>query len=413
MERLVDEVGGSIGLTAEEYYDKAHDVYEFLGAPGGNIDTIGGDPDVQSATEEELAGWNGDGLTTSYGIDASTTQERDFTNGLTVCLANAKAGVIGDGDHSLADESHIVAAVFDENGETGLESERMVDNEFVTADIEVLTSDDPREVQRMGMKRIARLYSEGRHLNTVVDNGAGVVFVDGPIYPPLVLNEVMARQYAGRDDAWTDVLGDLVMNYVTAIDAGLNEGWPIVGVVKTMDTSGLVNDLETKMEWVGIDAEIPWAKDIHFLTDLLQTEDPGEFVYTSWFEEQRRYSRVRNEDDEEYVEPFAGVPGDRDPEAYHRAFFFVNNPRTNTIMRVETAKAFVTDAESRELIQQRALAELAKMGNAPEAVLQADNSARISRQNQHELFSRLYGRMRSVTDYNEDYRGPDYLGDDE
>jgi hypothetical protein len=418
MEALMDAVGSSIGLTAEDYYEQAREMYQYLGRSGHHIDLLrGARPETYSATEEELAAWNEDNYVRSYGIDASTTQERDFSNGLRITVANAKAGVIGDGHHPIGDASHIVAGVFDRDSETGLETERFAEDKQVRADLRVLTDDDPYRSYRL-LKSIVRSLSEGRHLKRVIEmadaaDKEGPVFVDGPIYPPMVFPELIARHYAGNDDAWTDVFGETVGNYIDAATWSLDTHWPIIGIVKDMDSSSLVSAMTKKAGSLGVDAEVPWSKDKHFLTDLLQTDDLGTYVYTDWFVENARYSQVTDDDGNEYVEAFDGSPHtEGDLERYHRAFFYVHNPKTNTIMRVETPRGLVADDASREFIQRRALAEIAKTGESAEAILRADAEARISRQNQERLFGKLYGNMRAITSYNRDHRGPEYLGED-
>jgi hypothetical protein len=421
MEEMMDAVGDSIGLTADDYFEQAVEAYEYLDVPGGHIQTVGvSEPALYSTTEEELAGWDEDNHTCSYGIDASTTQERDFSNGLRVLIANAKVGVIGSGVQSLGDESTVVAGVFDRQEDTGLQTHQFKDTATIRAELRVLSENDPDRTHRL-VKSITRSLAEGQHLARVCrgvrdadgDAARGPVFVDGPIYPPMVFPEVMSRYNSGVDGAWTDVFGETVGNYIEATTWSIQSGWPIVGIVKDMDSSSLITALRNKVNTIGADAVVlPWQKDKHFLTDLLQPDGPGTYVFTDWFAETARYSPSKNDAGDHYVEPFAGAPYcDAPVESYHRAFFYVRNPRTDTIIRVEAPRATVQDAESREFIQKRTLAEIAKTGESAEAIQRADEEARISRQNQQKLFRTLYGKMQAVKSYNQDYRGPEYLGE--
>lgn len=419
MEALMDEVGESLGLDGEDYIDQARDVYEYLGAPGGNIKLIGRkEPGLYGDTEDSLAAWDDDNLICSYGIDASTTQEQDFSNGLRILVANAKAGVIGKGHQSIADESHIVTGVYDHDEETNLETKRFKDTETVRADLRVMSKTDPDRARRL-VKSITRCLSEGQHLNRVVEaidesELYGPIFVDGPIYPAMIFPEVRARYHGGADDAWTDVFGETVGNYISAATWSLETGWPIIGIVKDMDTTSLITDLKQNVDQFGPnDTEIPWSKDKQFLTDLLQTDDNGTYIYTDWFVETECYCHNTDSDGNEFVEPFEGSPHCEKPlEQYHKAFFYVHNPRTDTIMRIETPHGLITNGDSRDYIQNRALAEIAKTGDSAEAILRADTEARISRQNENRLFSKIYSQMQSVRSYNHDYRGPEYIGGD-
>jgi hypothetical protein len=418
MEEMMDVLGQSIGLTSEDYYEKAATAFEYLEAPGGHIQPVASSGvGLNRASEETLATWNDDNMQCSYGIDASTTQERGFSNGLRVLVANAKAGVIGAGHHPIGDESHVVAGVFDRQNDTGLETQRFKDDDGVRADLQVFTDESPGRISRL-VQAVTRSLSEGRHLSRVVDmvdaaGREGPVFVDGPIYPPMVFPEVVSRYNAGDDDAWTNVFGETVGNYIDAMSWAIDGGWPVVGIVKDMDSSSLVSELDRKLERYGTgDVEQVWSKDKHFLTDLLQTDSLGTYVYTNWFKQTKRYSATQNDDGEQYVEPFAGSPHCTEPEeAYHRAYFYLKNPRTDTITRVEAPRALVEDKRSREMIQRRSLAEIAKTGESAEAILRADTEARISRQNQQQLFANLYGKMQEVRSYNHDYRGPEYTGE--
>ena len=195
------------------------------------------------------------------------------------------------------------------------------------------------------------------------------------------------------------------------MDSTLDDGWPIVGVVKSMDTSSLVNDLTEKVKVHGRSSiNLVWDTDNAYLLDLLQPEDSGDLVHTSWFEETGRYCRIADEDGNKRVEPFEGSPYcSQNLDTYHRAFFYVRLTGTGTIMRIETAKGYVEDRRSRELIKNRVLAEIARSGSSPECILRADKHARLTRQNQDTLFSSLRRRMQKDLNYHADVRGPNYL----
>jgi hypothetical protein len=418
MESALDEIGSAIAVSADDYFKTALDAYEYISAPDGHIEFMGGmNPQLYTASDDALAAWDDDNHVCSYGVDASTTQERDFSNGLRLCLANAKAGVIGVGANTLEDENHVVIGLYDRDGHTGLHTNRLRESAEVRADLYVFDETAPYRTRRL-VKSLTRTLSEGQHLNRVIDGMAendapGPVFIDGPIYPPMILPEVVSRHIEGKDEAWTDIFGESVGNYLDVASWALDYGWPLIGIVKDMDSSSLVTDLKSKVGQYGPqDLEFPWKSDKQFLTDLLQEDGPGMFVYTDWMVQTEQYTTA-SVDGSSYVNPFAGCPHLRfDADEYLRAFFFVRNPHTNTILRVETPRGLIRDETSRDFIQRRALAEIAKNGETAEAIVRADAQARISRQAQHQLFSRLYTNLNAVTSYNRDYRGPDYMGDD-
>jgi len=417
MEEIVEEVHGNLNETAKRSHEEAVEFYDKLGAPFGNIRLIGGrNPEIMESSSEDLATWNGDNLNSAYGIDASVTQERKFTNGLKVAISNAKAGVVGDGIHSFTDKSHIVAVIYDKYDNTSLTSKTVKNQDDIIAELNVLTEEDPRESKRM-VQNIARTKSEGEHLKRLIQSSiSSVVFLDGPIYPPLILDEVVRRDFIGEEDAWNDVLGNILSTYVESITTAMDSNWPIIGVVKTMDSRSLIKDLELKLQELYSDGDFPttppWEKDIHFLTDLLYSENIGTYTYTSWFEEKKRFSNSTNKDGSHYVKPLKNCPEVKySLESYNRAFFFVRIPSTDTVARVEVPSGFVQDSKSQEFVQKRALAEIAKMGDTAEPILQADKNAKIGRKNQKKLFSKLYGKLSEPRDYNSDYRGPEYTGE--
>jgi hypothetical protein len=419
MESALDEIGSAIAVSADDYLETALKAYEYIAAPDGHIEFLGGmSPELYGESDDSLAAWNDDNHVCSYGVDASTTQERDFSNGLRLCLANAKAGVIGPGANRLEDENHVIIGLYDRDGHTGLSSKPLRDDSTVRADLRVFDESVPYRTRRL-VKSLTRTLAEGEHLIHVLDTmhadaEPGPVFIDGPIYPPMILPEVVSRHIEGKENAWTDIFGESVGNYLDVASWALDTGWPVIGIVKDMDSSSLVTDLKSKVGQYGLhdDIEFPWKTDKQFLTDLLQEDGPGTFVYTDWMVQVEQYTTA-SVDGDSYVNPFTDCPHLKfDADEYLRAFFFVKNPHTNTILRVETPRGLVRDDTSREYIQRRALAEIAKNGETAEAIVRADSQARISRQAQHQLFSRLYTNLNAVTSYNRDYRGPEYTGDE-
>jgi hypothetical protein len=248
---------------------------------------------------------------------------------------------------------------------------------------------------------VAQKLSEGKHLADHVDEADSVVFLDGSVYPMKILYWLLLDE-DGRTTpatAW-DVPREIVENYLRAVDSQHGEELPVVGVVKTSNTSRLLSTLRDKVEGIGKSPDLPWVRDHQFVGEVLRDDSLNHVSYTSWFVQKGtnvgggRY---------ELMEPLTMELEHGDPEDYRLAFFYVRLPKDGYVMRIEAPYLMVEDEDRRRQVQYKTLKEIAQKRDVPRAVARADKIASITRENRGTIRELITSTEHSY-DYNWDGR---------
>lgn len=367
-------------VADEEDEQTARDIFrEWMGTDGGEITALDS-PEVYRRPEAELVRYRGH-YDSWYGIDASTVRPQDFQNGLITSAATAICAMLGDGDPAVESERSIVGAVYCDID--GVEfSEQELQTGDVTVELEtVRAAVVPRELRRW-VGATARVPAECRHSERVADRIDGPLFLDGSLYPMSVLPSVqfaraINQQRSTSQLVETEQLGTAakaIQSRVNAIGTLMERDLPVVGVVKTISTSRVVDSLRKKAQSAENPPLFPWAEDSQFLADVLYHGEPRHLSFTSWLVRTHRDPGARGEQ----VEPLGGfdIPKGFDATDFRRAFFFVRLPR-GIVFRVETPYGQVDTPSKRAEMQMFALGAIAEANGAPMVVDRADELARV------------------------------------
>lgn len=403
--RHIDEIEEEDPISAAELWENV------LPLPGGQLKAI--DDETVLYVEDKTDIWNGySGFPRSYGVDASTTRDISFQNGLILDVANAAFGV-KDGRKELNNHRTIVAGIYYDDGVEKYENETVYetahDTEYgpVHTRAEVVFLPSSQGFARSTSEWVsaaAQSLAEGGHLTRYVDEADGPLFLDGALYPQSLISRILfvKRENTYVPPEWTAVSHDIVQNYIDAVESQLNSGHPIIAVSKTMNTTEILNALEVKQQHVSEDYRMPWVDDYRFVSDLLNRpqRDNQTYTYTSWLVQEKDVVKNRAF---EPLEPFDFRHFD--PRDLRRAYFFVRIPRYGNIFRVETPWVFLqgTDQEDRENFQQAIIREMIETRDIPRATKAADKDARIGRDVRDRIKKKM-PTITSITEYNRDVR---------
>jgi len=367
-------------VAEEEDEQTARDIFrEWMGVESGEITALDS-PEGYRRPEAELVRYRGR-YDSWYGIDASTVRPQDFQNGLITSAATAICAMLGDGDPTVESERSIVGAVYCDID--GVEfSERELQTGDVTVELEtVQTTVAPRELRRW-VGATARVPAECRHSERVANRIDGPLFVDGSLYPMSVLPNVQFARAINQQQSTsqlveTEQLGTAakaIQSRVNAIGTLMERDLPVVGIVKTISTSRVVDALRQKVQLSDDPPLLPWAQDSQFLADVLYHEEPRHLSFTSWLARTHRDPGTRGEQ----IEPLGGfsIPDGYEPMDFRRAFFFVRLPR-GIVFRVEAPYGQVDTPAKRGEMQMLALGAIAEANGAPMVVDRADELARV------------------------------------
>ncbi len=410
IEEMFDEVTNIVGEEADDDEPTARSVLrEAFDTPSGGVEALPQDEPfrVYNKSRTELASIP-PAYSSAYAVDASTTRPESYTNGLTIDVANAKAAMLGDGDADIERYATIVGAYYINNDEID-PSERTLRDDQITSKLLSIEPSSSESI-RQQVSNKARTMAEGSHAESIAPHLDGPLFLDGSIYPMSVLTTLLfAKERAFKGDVdLTSSAGksreqDIVDSYVHAIDSQFDNGYPVVGVVKTMTTDVLVSAIEEKLRYHDEDRNIPWTRDDQLLSKALYDPDPDAVTFTSWMVETQLNQNTGGNDDVEPLEGF-DIANDRTPQEYRRAWFYVRLPSTKTVFRVEAPLMMVYDKDDRQEIQLMVIRRMVEAGGTPAVVDRADTHAHISQDNSKDLKRQLAKHIKRVHGYNRDGR---------
>lgn len=405
IQSLASTIGTQIGPTVQELHANAEDDFKRLRVTQNNIDPTYPQQDeleIHTVLDDEI----NEGITpvNSYGIDASITQKQRYVNGLKLVFANACVGIRGP-DSSLETKDYINATIYQPPGVDILESQKFIDEDSVCGDILVVNDDTHDNVDKI-LPILSRITVEGKQFERVVNSvDEGLVFLDGPLYAPLVFEKLVEESFAGNTAIWDSELGTAMEPYVNGFATALSKDLDVVGVVKSIDSRQLTHAIREGNKKLEIEKEFIWNRDIDLLTELLSVRKKGELAYTPWLTAKQSYSQSR-----QWTDMTQTIPDIDSPKRYQKSFFYTTIPRVGTITRIETLTGNIRpQLKAGEELQRRVLGEIVDSSNVPKAIKFADEFARISIDTQKRINNILKEHINQAKDYNKDFRGPAYL----
>lgn len=401
-------IDGCVDDATQEDDRSAGELFDYLDRPGGDVDTLE-PPTITHQPVEELQSWD-DPWPITYGVDASTTQPLQFSNGLLLGAANAKLGINGPIENAaVAKESTLTTVAYFDNDEFEL-PDFAPDYDTVDAHVFRFPTIESRQRDLADwVTGIARTFSEGWHARRLLDDIDGPLFIDGPLYPSRVLLWTMFAQTPDpREtplDFWPDMIDEIVSNYLRIVEGQDRADQPVIGVVKSPTSTQVVSAIEAKAP-DAVETPLRWGNDNLFFSEALFNPDDwygddGALIsYTSWLV-QRQMTHPRMDTALVPLDGLDGIEFRRgDPTEYQTAFFYVRIPLKSTVVRIEAPLLQVRDEEERTRIQRKVLREIAATRSIPFAIEAADEAATISRENRQRLRREL-GNATSVRTYNQ------------
>jgi hypothetical protein len=392
---ICGRIDENVPRQGREQSEHARRLFEYLDKPGGGVESVG-EPWCARTPIADLGNWSNDPWAgPTYAIDASTTQALEYTNGLIMDTAYAKLGVGGiDVDRSAERAGTVKTVVYYNEGESSIRGETFSEDDDTDGDSplqgELVPYDaDADSAQNLSkaVSSVAQSLAEGEHARRMLDEVDGPLFLDGSLYPLGVLYWVLLDDAGSTSPAesW-DRPREIVENYIEVVETQYDRGFPVVGLVKTSTTAQLVDSLEEKIRQQGVTDEnglrpdVSWTRDHQYIAEVLRDGSLDELTYTSWFVSTEPAAGQLS--DTEILDPFAEDLQFGEPSNYRRAFFYVRLPKQEFVFRVETPLLFVLDdEETRDEIQNKALKEIARRRDVPQAVTRADRIAGISQGN--------------------------------
>lgn len=404
LEEVVTEVGSIVDGDDEEDENVARDLFRrvFDKPRGGGIEPIEEPGEVYREQKDTVMQWS-DPWDSVYGIDASTTRPEAYNNGLVIDVANAKAAMLGEGNDIVGQKSTIIAAAHHNSDDTAIPHKTLRDDDIISKIVPIDYNPDSRDDIRTQVAKKARTIAEGEHAKRIAPHLDGPLFRDGGIYPMSIMPTLLFAKAKAREDiSKIDLLSaagkeqeEAIVNaYLAAINTQLENGYPVIGIVKTMSTDELIDAVATKND---SDDSMPWSQDDQFMSEVLYTSDPDSITFTTWLVQTHKESNGTK------VEPMEGFGeiehNGHDPRDYRRAWFYVRAPSTRTVFRIEAPLMMVRDERDRNQIRRRVLKEIVASGQAPAVVNRADTRANITQGNAKHLKDMLKD-MRLVRHYN-------------
>ena len=387
-------------VTSQSEY--ARELFAHLALDGGRVSALD-DPSYRKTRIDELGTWTGDPWgSPTYGLDGSTTRPLEFNNGLIVDTAYAKIGVAGaNADKRIEDTGTIETVVYLADSESTLHPQQF-ETDHVAGEVVQFPSTQRSATLSKSVATAAQGLAESSHAAANVDSFDGVLFIDGAVYPLGVLYWVLLDKVGRTTPVGTwEKPDEIVRNYIDVIDTQYEQGFPVVGVVKTSTISQLLDALDEKLGANDITGErgtapdVPWTRDHQFIAEVLRDESLEHLTYTSWFVHEQA---PVNGEAFELLEPYSSELSHGAPADYRRAFFYVRLPKTGGVLRVETPQLMIADAATRDKLQYKVLKEIAQTQDVPRAVKRADRIARVSPENRDTIRDFL-----TTADYAHDY----------
>lgn len=328
----------------------------------------------------------------TYAIDGGSTRPVRLENGTTLCAMQAVLSADPDRRwQGLPLEAYRTIALISHTQRRDLGEARMEhdENDFVRLRrIHISRTYLVREVERV-IKGLARAAAEGGHARHMLERlklAEGLFFLDGNLYP-IGLYYYFLREQSG-ERAWDlqanwaewEPARAILAEHVRVVEAFQMKKLACVGLNKNPGTSWL-------LDFCLDESEHNWSSDAQFIKAVLSEDSRRALGYTNWFV-QERYAASQTAGEGLERGRFANRPYDLfeglgslglqlEPRAYHVCFFYVYDPRIQSILKIEAPRC-VLEAHDPERLRRAILSEIARGKGVPSALRRADSRARIT-----------------------------------
>ncbi|MDY6776054.1 MAG: DNA double-strand break repair nuclease NurA [Halobacteria archaeon] len=394
IEEAFERVDAGLPVDADSNPERAREAVSSLADEGGYVSPVD-DSDLapRKVSFSSLGAWDDDPWDdATYGVDSSTTQPMEYNNGLIANAAYAKIAATGDADPEI-ERKGTVEITYYYKGDAEIPS-TLDESSEIDVNITRLPESEIYETRRLEktVSAVAQKNSESTHVLGNIDSIDSILFIDGPIYPTQVLRSLDFSE--NRAFSVADVLRKIAERYVRVVEHQYERGLPVVGIVKTSNSSTLIRSLEDKT-----DDEVLWNKDNQLIGEALRDESSIDYIpYTPWFVEEKV---VFDSGEAEVLSPVEDSL-DYDIERYRRSFFYYRLPSLGTVMRADAPYMVVDTDEKRRKVRAKVLKEAAKKRDVPRAVMRADKNSKITRENRDKIKRAISAGY--YTDYNDDVR---------
>jgi hypothetical protein len=309
-----------------------------------------------------------------HGLDSGTINPTTFKNGLTVDVAVAAMSSVPS-NLELHRCRTIVKAVHSNEATVHLGQDWQLDDDGYVKSRVLHVPRADRSVTPV-VHELALYLAEVEHARGQADLVTDLLIMDGPVYPKGLLtwenrNRELADLLAGERTP-QEVIGE----YIGLVESFMRRDVPVIGFVKTPMTGLVTRTIRDKQD------SAPWVNDAAFFSHVLErgTWQTGNeyqrhddsLTFTNWFISHGPADRAMSEGRYNLSLEF-------DPAAYELTFCMVYDPRTDTVYRVESPRAFTEDPKRREALTMQVLKDVATERGPPASVAKADGLASISR----------------------------------
>lgn len=315
-------------------------------------------------------------------VDAGALNPTTYQNGLVVDLAHA-AMATTPSDVDRHRRRTILAVVH------GPPAEIRSDREWSTFDAshgraKLVAAPTTDREEDTAVHTLALEGAEAEHAAANRDGFGEALFLDGSVYPASILHW---RERAGalRANMAASAPRSVLERALEVVDGCLNDGIPIVGVVKNWTARGLVHRIESGD--VVNESHLPWRTDYGLFQQWLNAVDVGAepaLRWTSWFRMDYGVGTAMPAAVDE-----VGLDAEGGPDEYALAFMVVYDPRENVAFRIEAPQPVVADSAVREAVTGHVLGGIAQTGGPPPTLEKADRLAGITRPERRELRRQL------------------------
>jgi len=330
-----------------------------------------------------------------YAVDGGSTRPQALSNGVTLCAFQAV--MTGPPDAAIddvpLDAFRSCSLATHAWGDLGGARCELSESDYVhlrrvhlSRDLIARGDDIVRVLQ--GLARVATEPYHAIRLFPNLEPAQSWLWLDGPIYP-IGLYYDLAGEPLGEDDwtAWPGAM-ELLAYPLRLIETSVSGSVPLVGINKNPEGAWL-------MEFSLSEHERLWSSDTQFIKSVLDQTPNDALGYTNWFV-QEGYSLPRRSpgSERESFELFGtlneAIDLQLEVDDYHVCFFYVYDPRVDSVLKIEAPRAIVTTFGP-DRMQAQSLSQIARGRGVPPAIRRADARARVTQRESQALMDLLRG----------------------
>lgn len=323
----------------------------------------------------------------AYGLDGSTTKDMSYNNGLIISISVASTSVTGSNNISdITRKGSVCITAYFNNEDIDLDPNNTDDTAIHFIQFPNITTSSSGLSN--WITNISRTYAEGSHFKWTSKSIDGPMFIDGPLFPRVVLSWVLDDQinYVSNTplEHYPEIGNEIIQNYIDGIDNCIESNNPVFGVQKTTSSTRIIDALkETSID----NEKLKWSSDGTLFNSALSNdlENKTTISHTPWYIEHKMDTGNK------LVTPFEDHKGVNFEfgtyEDYKRAYFYAKPPTQTTVYRIGTP-LIMFNLFDKNTLRDIAMNEMIKQFKEPLPVVVADNKVRIPK-NLREKFRNL------------------------